>query len=261
MIQNIFDTHFHLTPDDDLSAMMTRASAAGVTRATVAGAKPAGMAEMAERVDGHPGVYLAAGVHPHDAQDFTDNIELYRELAGRDQVRAIGEIGLDYHYDFSPRERQREVFGVFLDLARELDLPCIIHCRDAYEDCLEMLSSHLGGKVPFVVHCYTGTLEWAQEVLKLGASISFTGIMTFKTAEEIRDVLAAMPHDRVFLETDSPYLSPMPLRGRRNEPAHMPHIVERAADVLGLGAQETADLTTANAMQFYRIAANEPTIG
>lgn len=261
MIQNIFDTHFHLTPDDDLAAMMSRAAAAGVTRATVAGAKPATMAAMAERVAGHAGVYLAAGVHPHNAEDFADNIALFRELAGREQVRAIGEIGLDYHYDFSPRERQREVFGLFLDLARELDLPCIIHCRDAYEDCLEMLKTHLGGEVPFVVHCYTGSLEWAQEVLKLGASISFTGIMTFKTAEEIREVLAAMPRDRIFLETDSPYLSPMPLRGRRNEPAHMPHIVERAAEVLGLGTQETADLTTANALRFYRIAEDEPTIG
>jgi TatD DNase family protein len=260
MIHNIFDTHFHLTPDDDLADMMRRAAAAGVTRATVAGAKAGDMPAMVERVAGHAGVYLAVGVHPHDAENFDDDIALYRELAAGEQVRAIGEIGLDYHYDFSPRERQREVFAAFLDLQRELGMPSIIHCRDAYEDCLEMLTNHLGGELPFVVHCYTGTLEWAREVLQLGGYLSFTGIMTFNRAEEIREVLAAMPRDRVFLETDSPYLSPMPLRGRRNEPAHMPHIVERAAKVMGLSAQETAELTTANALRFYRIAENEATL-
>ena len=260
MINNIFDTHFHLSPDDDLAALVARAAEAGVTRATVAGAKAGQMPAMVERVAGHAGVYLAVGVHPHDAVNFDDDIALYRQLAGGEQVRAIGEIGLDYHYDFSPPERQKEVFAAFLDLQRELGMPSIIHCRDAYEDCLDMLSSHLGGDLPFVVHCYTGTLEWAREVLKLGGYVSFTGIMTFKRADEIREVLAAMPQDRIFLETDSPYLSPVPLRGRRNEPAHMPHIVQRAAEVLEMDVQELADLTTANAMRFYGISVDEPTL-
>ena len=252
----IFDTHFHLAANGDLAATVARAAAAGVDRLLVAGAE-LGCAEAAlAQVQPFPGVYAAVGVHPHEAEQCPDDLEPYRRLAAVEKVRAIGEIGLDYYYEHSPRERQRQVFRQFLLLARESGLPAIVHCREAYDDCIAMLEEVLVGEHPFVVHCYSGTPEWAKRFLALGAYISFTGLITFNKADNVRAALRGVPLDRVMFETDSPYLAPTPHRGKPNEPAYMIHIIERAASEYGLEVQEMIDLSTANALRFFGLQDN-----
>ena len=170
-------------------------------------------------------------------------------------VRAVGEIGLDYFYDNSPRQIQREVFSVFLDLANEVGMPAIIHIRDAHEDAYEILEDFCGkwshSRPPFVVHCFSGDTKWAKRYIDLGGYLSFTGIITFPRAEEIREAMREVPLDHLMFETDSPYLAPVPMRGKRNQPAYLPHIVEYAAEYLGMDADELAATTTSNGIRFF----------
>jgi TatD DNase family protein len=250
----LFDTHFHLTDDDDACELIARAEAAGVGWLTLAGAPAGRMEELLERIRPFPNVYAAVGVHPHDAEKFDDNIALYRQLSDDAQAVAIGEVGLDYFYDTAPKVRQKAVFGAFLDLAAETGQPVVIHCRDAFDDCYELLTSHLPDQHPFVIHCYTGPVEWVERMLAIGGFISFTGIMTFKKAEDVRAAMREVPLDRLMFETDSPYLAPIPFRGKRNEPAYVRHVVEFAAEHLGVAYDELVEKTTQNAFRFYGIS-------
>ncbi|MDP7396607.1 MAG: TatD family hydrolase [Lentisphaeria bacterium] len=251
----IFDTHFHLAPGDELGAIAARALAAGVTRLLVAGAAVGEAEAVLGQVAAVPAVFAAVGVHPHEAGKFDGDIGYYRGLAGHRRVRAIGEIGLDYYYDNAPCDTQKAVFRQFLELARETGLPAVVHCRDAYDDCYALLAECLDGG-PFVVHCYTGTVEWAQRFLALGGHLSFTGILTFPRSDDVRAAFHSVPLDRLMFETDSPYLAPVPLRGRVNEPANVAHIVTYAADVLEMPAAELAAVTTTNALEFFGITAD-----
>ena len=201
----------------------------------------------------------AVGCHPHEASQFTrqtrqDWIDLVQ--SGRPwPIVAIGEIGLDYHYDFSPRLVQQDVFRQQLDLAFELDLPVIIHEREAVADCLSILDEYrLNSRlqpVPGVFHCYSGSLETATHVLKMGFYLGFDGPVTFKNARKPLEVLAGCRRDRVLLETDSPYLTPVPLRGQRNEPANIPLIGSKIAEIWQVTPEEVAALTTANAIRLF----------
>jgi len=247
----LFDTHLHLTPDDDAVELLAKARAVGVKHFVAA----AGDFEDAVRAVAvaceNDDLFATVGLHPHEARLFADDLVRYRRLAEHEQVVAIGEIGLDYYYDHSPRDVQRRVFSAFLTLAGEMRLPSVIHCRDAHDDCLAILRDTLAPGQSFVVHSYTGTPEWAEEALALGAMFSFNGMVTFKKADNIRAALRAVPLDCLLLETDSPYLAPVPHRGKRNQPAYVADVARGVADVLDLPFADIAQRTTDNALRFF----------
>ncbi len=248
---DLIDTHFHLEEQDDLAQMVTNAKANGIVKMVLASASIPRIAGVLEQIQAFPDVYAAAGVHPHEADKYDGNMQPYREYHQQPKVVAVGEIGLDYFYDYGDQARQRTMFGDFLDLAVETGRPAIIHCREAEDDCLKILNDRLPAGHPFVIHCFTGTVAWAERFLERGAHLSFTGILTFGKAENVRDALKVVPLDRLMFETDSPYLAPKPYRGKRNEPAHVRHVVSFAADVLGIEFIELAEATTRNAIRFF----------
>ena len=197
-------------------------------------------------------VYAAVGWHPHEAKSMDESgADFIRSCSKDEKVVAIGEIGLDYHYDYSPRDVQREKFAEQMGLARELGLPVIIHDRDAHADCMEIVRRF--PEVRGVFHCYSGSAEMAMELVRLGWSVSFTGAITFKNARRAIEALAVLPHDRIMLETDAPYMTPVPHRGKRNDSSYMTFIAAAAAAAMGLSPEEAAELTTRNAKEFFRI--------
>jgi TatD DNase family protein len=235
----------------DLDAVVERARGAGLAGAMV-------ILSSGDRAEGDravnvrtawPAVRFAVGIHPHHAGDHADDVDgaiarLTDELGTHDAV-ALGEIGLDYHYDFSPRPIQQEIFQRQLQLAKARDLPVVIHTREATGDTFDILRDH-GNGLRVVFHCFTGGLEMARAALDLGAWLSFAGIVTFPKAEELRAVAKMVPADRFLVETDSPYLAPVPFRGKRNEPAHVAKVVEGLAAVRGAAVEEVAAQSTAN---------------
>ena len=206
---------------------------------------------LAERF---PFVYAAVGVHPSDCGDWEDSwLEELRELAGRPKVKAIGEIGLDYYWkDNPPRELQQHVFHQQLTLAEELNLPVIVHDREAHHDCLEVVRAHPGARG--VYHCYSGSLEDAKVLVKLGWMLSFTGTITYKNARKALEVIDWLPMDRIMIETDSPYLTPVPFRGERNDSSKVHLVAETIAQVKGMEPEEAARITLENGKRFFRIS-------
>jgi TatD DNase family protein len=255
----IIDTHCHLADAklrDDVEGVIARASAAGVAQIISVGAIGAIendrlTVEIAER---HDSVFAVVGVHPHDAKDCTpERIAQLRDLAASKKVVAIGESGLDFHYMHSPRDAQEASLRAHLALAAELDLPIVIHCRDAEQQIVEVVRETGIPPRGGVIHCFTGDSNAAREFLALGFCISFSGIITFKNSAPIREAAAIVPDDRVMVETDSPYLAPEPFRGKRNEPAYVTRTLEmlanlRRADAATLGAQ-----VIANAARVFRL--------
>ncbi len=269
-----FDTHSHIQDEDfrdDFAEVLSRADANGVTRIMMAASNEKDSRIACQLAVEHPVLYTAVGVHPHDAKTWDQGTgdrlaTLVRETnetalkAGRDRcVVAYGEIGLDFHYDFSPRDVQHAVFRQQLELAHALDLPVIIHMREATEATLTTLreahadrllsKEHPAG----VIHCYSGSAETVPLLLELGFMIGFDGPITFKNARKPIEALAAVPIDCLLLETDAPYLTPHPYRGKRNEPSYIPIIGEKAAEILGYSVEEIASQTTANALRLFRI--------
>jgi len=247
----LFDTHLHFDPEDNIPEILAAARLAGVTRCLVAGTDLTDSRKGQALTVIHAGVLAAAGVHPHQAAEFAGDLGAFRELARLPGIVAIGEIGLDYHYDFSPRETQRRVFGAFLGLAAELKLPALIHCREAFADTFAMLQEAAQAGVQFELHSFTGTPAEAELLLPLGAYFGFNGMVTFTKANNIRETLRVIPRDRLLIETDSPYLAPVPHRGKRNQPGYLPLVVKRMALELSLSQEEVARLTTANALCFF----------
>lgn len=247
-----FDTHLHVDPEDDFEAMTAAARAVGVGGFFVQGTSLEDCEATVALGDPAQGVYTAVGLHPHVASSF-DGLSLFRDLLTRPGVIAVGEIGLDYHYNFSPPERQREVFAVFLELASELGKPAVIHCRDAYPDCRQLVRDHLRPGAPFIIHSFTGTPDQAEEWLAMGAMLSMNGMVTFNKAVNIRESLAVIPVERLLLETDSPYLAPVPWRGKRNCPAYLPLIGQRVASEKGMTTEKLAAVTTANACRILNV--------
>ena len=204
-----------------------------------------------------PGLRFAVGLHPHQAAQFagreSEAAQLVRDgLAKNPETRAIGEIGLDYHYDFAPRNVQHDVFRVQIRLARELDLPIIIHTREAEDDTLTILRDESGGTIRGVLHCFTGTRRLAEEGLALGLHISFAGIITFPKAAELRELVPLVPDNRLLCETDSPYLAPTPYRGKRNEPAWVVRVAEELARVRGVSEERLKAQVSANFDALFR---------
>ncbi|MDI6871523.1 MAG: TatD family hydrolase [Bacillota bacterium] len=251
----LFDTHAHLAHADfaaDREEVLKRARAAGVRYILNAGWDLASSAEAAAMADPGQGLYAAVGIHPHDAARApADYLERLRDLARRPGVVALGEIGLDYHYDFSPRDTQRRLFAEQLALAGELGLPVLVHDREAHADTLAALRQEAErrgtGTVQGVMHCYSGSREMAADFLGLGLLLGVGGPLTFANARRVVEVAEAVPLSALVIETDCPYLAPAPYRGKRNEPAYVVRVAEALAGVRGLALAEVAEATTANA--------------
>lgn len=244
------DSHCHLDDKrfaDDLDAVLERAAAAGVTRILTIGTGD-GPPEIDRAIrigERYPQVFASVGVHPHDAAKVTaQTYDDLRALAKHEKVIAFGEIGLDYHYDFSPREVQREVFIEQLKIAREVQRPITIHTREAWDDTMSMLREYWAGTG--IMHCFTGDPAQAREALDLGFHLAFGGVLTFRTAENVRESARITPDDRLLIETDAPYLAPIPYRGKRNEPAMMVETARKLAEVRETTVDAIGALTTAN---------------
>lgn len=253
----LFDTHCHLDTeafDADRDAVFARAQAAGVGRFL----NPAYDLESSRRAvalaQARPDVAAAVGVHPNQSQAFDDAaLDLLRDLSTEHGVAAIGEIGLDYHWQTVPHERQKAVFTRQLRLARERQLPVIIHSRQAMDDTLDILEREFAGR-PLVLHSFAGDLAQLARALDLGFHIGISGPVTYPNAAQTRDVVRVVPLDRLILETDAPYLSPQRHRGKRNEPAYVRLVAEKVADVRSMLMTDVAALTTANAVRLFGLS-------
>lgn len=256
---NLFDSHCHLEDErfaQDRPEVMARMEAAGVSRCLLAGSDMDTSERIAALSREHANVYGVVGVHPHEAKTWTDACEeRIRAWLSQERIVGIGEIGLDYYYDLSPREKQQEVFVRQLLLARRLGVPVCFHIRDAHGDVLDILRAHRSELPAGVVHCYSGSLECAREYLDMGFLISFAGPVTFKNANKLLDVARYVPGDRLMVETDSPYLAPVPMRGQRNEPAYVRYVAQKVAELRGLSVEELADIAARNTCRLYGIDA------
>ena len=240
------DSHCHLTMSDVVGSL-ERARAMGVHGFVVPATKLEDAGPTVEIAREHDDVWAAVGFHPHETKDCDDAAFAEIEKLAQDKrVVAIGEIGLDYHYMHSPRETQRSVFMRHVDLARRRGLPVIVHNRESTEDMMELLLGEEARGVRGILHSYTEGIEPARKLVDAGFYISFSGIVTFRSADSLREVARALPHDRVLIETDTPYLAPVPFRGRDNEPAYVVKIAELLASLWKLDVAEVAAQTTSN---------------
>lgn len=249
----MIDSHAHLNDpafEEDLAAVVSRAREAGVEAIINVGYDFTSSRRAIELAESFPGLWAVVGLHPHDAKQWTsDSRNELEELTEHAKVVAIGEAGLDYHYDHSPRDVQRHVFKEQLDLARELSLPVVIHSREATKDTLDIVSEF--PDVSCLLHCYSGSLETAKVHEKMGHFFSFGGPITFANAHKLRDIVAGIPLERVLLETDCPYLTPHPYRGKRNEPAHLILIAEKLAAIHGCAVEDVVRQTVENTRRFF----------
>lgn len=256
------DSHCHIAGEEfiaDLPEVVARAKAAGVSRALVilAAEDDAEIARAATVLGAWPECRFAVGVHPHHAKVFAANPagaaqKVAERLDALPEARAVGEIGLDYHYDFSPKEVQHAVFRAQIRLALSRDLPIVIHTREAEDDTLRIIAEEGHGRLRGVFHCFTGDTEAAARALVTGFSLSIPGVATFPKADTLRQAAAGAPADRLLVETDSPYLAPVPFRGKRNEPAYVARVVEQLAAVRGVSAAAIAEATDRNFDRLFR---------
>ena len=251
----LFDTHAHLNDRrfdgvrDELIASLTSNGIGAYCEIGYDVKSSEKACELSEKYDF---IYAAAGVHPHDTDDMTSgDMNALKKLCAHQKVVALGEIGLDYYYDNSLRENQRHWFDAQLSLASELGIPCVIHTRDAWADTLDILRAHKENTG--IIHCYSGSVETAKILLDLGWYISFAGPLTFKNATTALDVARFVPDDRILIETDSPYLAPVPYRGKTNTPVYVKEVAKKLSEVRGVSFEKIEELTFANAKKVYRI--------
>lgn len=252
----IFDTHAHLDDrafDTDRAALLSQLPGLGLALVMNPGCSLASSRAAAALAENYDYVYAAVGSHPDAADEVTEDVlEQYRQLARQcPKVRAIGEIGLDYHYEDIPREVQQRAFRAQMALARELELPVIVHEREAHEDGMRIVEEF--PQVTGVFHCYSGSLEMAKVLIRRGWYIGFGGVLTFKNARKAVEAASQIPLDRLVLETDCPYMSPEPFRGRRNDPGRLHLVAERLAQLRGLSAEKIENITLENGKRLYRI--------
>jgi TatD DNase family protein len=255
------DSHAHLTMapfDADRDAVIARARDAGLVHIVTVSSYVGDAARCAELAERHAGIHFAAGVHPHEATAWSEEVAAgIREAARRPKAVAIGEIGLDYHYDRSPRDTQRDVFREQVVMARTLDLPIVVHTREAWDDTFAILDEAGARDTGGVFHCFSGGPAEARRCLDLGFYLSFAGPITFKNAGQLPEAAAFTPLDRLMTETDSPYLTPHPHRGRRNEPAEVLLVAERLAAIKGIPVESVGDQATLNLERLFRLTAPE----
>ena len=256
----IVDSHCHLDFPDfegELRDLVARAQAAGVSKMVTICTRLDKFEAVAAITQAHDPIYMAAGIHPHEAGEHgLDAPDVLIKLATKPKMVGIGETGLDFFYDHSPRDEQEVSFRAHIQAARETGLPLIVHTRDAEEDTVRIMQDEArAGAFPGLIHCFTGTDYLRDAALELGCYISASGIATFKKSEALRETLSAVPLDRLLVETDAPYLAPTPHRGKRNEPAYTRHTAEVMAEVFGLSLEDFAAATTAN---FHRLFTRVP---
>jgi TatD DNase family protein len=254
----LIDTHCHLTFEPlagDVPGVVERSLAAGVTGWITVGTSLEDSRKAIELAGLYENMYAAIGIHPHEAKD-GDAAALaeLKHLAKQDKVVAIGETGLDFHYNFSKQPDQRRVFVAHLEIAKEVGLPVVVHSRNAFDETVEILDHNGGGLKGIVFHCFSGSAEQAKQLLDRGYYLSFTGVVTFKNAQVTRDAAKVVPLDRLMIETDSPYMSPEPVRHvKPNEPALMVHTARFVAELRGISLDELALATTQTARRFFRL--------
>jgi TatD DNase family protein len=254
-----FDSHAHLDANDfggDLEATIERARSVGITDIVCIGASE-GFESNPKAVaiaESHDRIYATVGIHPHDAK-IADRacLEAVEKLSAHPKVVAIGETGLDYHYDHSPREMQRDAFRAFVRMAKTRTLPIVVHTREAEDDTIQILVEEDAKKVGGVIHCFTGTDKLADAALDLGFYISFSGVLTFKNAEALRAIAKRLPKEKVLVETDCPFLAPIPFRGKRNEPSYIVETTKLLADLWGSSLEDVKASTGSNAAALFRI--------
>jgi TatD DNase family protein len=251
----ITDTHSHLDRqefDEDRANVIERARAAGVTRMISIGTGDGlvGAHKAIELAEAHPFIWASAGVHPHDAREEID-WNLLEQLAQHPKVVAIGEIGLDFYRDWAPVDKQYDRFERQIALARKIKKPLIIHSRQAGAESYRVLKEHHAAEVGGVFHCFAENAEFAARLWEIGFYVSFPGVLTFKKTQDVRDVCAAIPLEQILIETDAPFLSPEPHRGKRCEPAFVVETAKRLAEIKGLSLEEVAAITTANALKLF----------
>ncbi len=258
--EGLTDSHAHLNMEpfsQDLDQVINRAREAGLRNILniALGPEIENLNQAFDFVQRQEGIYLAVGVHPHDSHKMNDEtVSVLQSFSGRKKVVAIGEIGLDYYYEHCPREIQRERFGQLLDLALTVTLPVCIHSRDAFEDTYHAIGErNIFKRIGGVLHCFTGTKEEAQKYLELGAYISFSGIVTFKKAHTVQEAAKTVPIEKMLIETDSPFLAPVPFRGKRNEPSYIVKVAEAIAELKGLSVNDVARITSHNAQELFQI--------
>lgn len=251
---NIFDSHAHYNDerfDEDREILLPDLHKNGTSAVINAGCDIASSKEGIKLCDKYPWFYCSVGIHPHEAASVPENyLEELKMLAKHPKVVAIGEIGLDYHYDFSPRDIQKTVFEQQLRLAKELNLPVIIHAREATADYLELLKEY---RPEGVVHCFSGSVETAKEIINLGMYIGFTGILTFNNARKAIEAVKQIPIDRLLLETDCPYMAPVPYRGKRCDSSMIAKTAEKMAQLKEIPVQQMIDIAAENACRLFRI--------
>lgn len=257
------DTHAHLfypNFEGELDDVISRAKEAGVKYIVVPGTNPTSCKRVIELANKYEMVYGAVGVHPHDTKDWDGNfLSELEELAKNEKIVAIGEIGLDYYYDFSPKEKQIQAFRSQIDLAIKLNLPVIVHNREADEDILNIAKEYAGSGLKAQFHCFNGTLEEARTLIQLHHFISFTGNITFTKADTLRDVVSKVTPEHLLLETDSPFMTPVPHRGKRNEPAFVKLIAEKIAEISHLTLEDVSRVTSYNAFRMFGIGSKPDT--
>ncbi|OZM55857.1 hydrolase TatD [Lottiidibacillus patelloidae] len=253
----LFDTHAHINAlqfEEDREQVIQRALDEGVENIVVVGFDNETIDGAMELAEKYPFIYAAVGWHPVDAIDMTEeDLKRIELLAAHPKVVAIGEMGLDYHWDKSPKEVQKEVFRKQIQLAKKVNLPIIIHNRDATNDVVTILEEENAAEVGGIMHCYSGSLETAEQCMKMNFYISFGGPVTFKNAKQPKEVAKKIPLEKILIETDCPYLSPHPYRGKRNEPSYVKYIAEQIALLKEISYDELAEHTTANAKRLFQL--------
>jgi TatD DNase family protein len=251
----LVDSHCHLDfpfLSDQMDDVLTRANQAGIETLVTICTRIRKFDQVLAIAKAHDNIFCSVGTHPHNADEERDiELDEILSLTNHPKVVAIGEAGLDYHYDNAPRDDQEKGFRTHIAAARETGLPLVIHTRDADEDTACILSEEMEkGAFSAVLHCFTAGAELARKGIELGLYVSFSGVLTFKSSDELREIAASLPMDRLLVETDAPYLSPEPVRGRKNEPANVAHTAAKLAEVMGVSNEEIAHATTEN---FYRL--------
>jgi len=253
----LIDSHAHLEMPEfkkDLEAVIQRAKESGIEYIFTVGTEEKDWKRALEIADSHPSIYAILGVHPHNAKEINDRTyPMLRELCLNGKVRAFGEIGLDFFRNLSPRDVQLKRFREQIGLAKELELPVVIHDREAHQETLEILKSERAGECGGIIHCFSGDYEMAKTCMDMGFYISVPGSITFKNAEGFREVVRRIPLESLLVETDAPFLTPEPFRGKRNEPSYVRYTAQRVAEVKNISFEKMAEVTTQNAMRVYRL--------
>ena len=253
-MKNIFDSHAHYNDeqfDIDRDSLLASLPEAGIVGIINCGTDVRSSLDSITMAEKYPFVYAACGYHPESALEFTDdNLAEIEKMLSHEKCVAVGEIGLEYHYDFVPKDVQKYVFEKHLEFAVKYDMPVIVHDREAHADTMELLKKY---RPKGVLHCYSGSAEMAKEVLNLGMYIGLGGAVTFKNAVKPVEVAQMIPADRLLLETDCPYMAPVPMRGKRNNSAYIEYVAEKIADVRNVSAQEILDITAENTRKLFNI--------